>query len=131
MRNRFWVVLITCLFATFSVLPFAAISEEECDEGVCAGAWITGNTKLKAKTRVFSPTSLKGRWTYRVKVSAGEQTQEKKGQQIYMRGVNLRWDVSAYTDTAFAYAGNVGKSRHSDSGKFYSAYAKETRPDDD
>ena len=52
MYRRFGVALITCLFTTFSMLPFVAISEENCDEGVCAGAWVTGNTKLKAKARI-------------------------------------------------------------------------------
>ena len=44
MRRRFGVALITCLFATFFLLPFVAISDEECDEGVYAGARSLGSS---------------------------------------------------------------------------------------
>ena len=62
MRKRFWVGLIICFFAASSILSFVAISEEECDEGVCAGATVTGGSKLKAKTKVSAPRTIRGQW---------------------------------------------------------------------
>ncbi len=127
MCRRFGVALITCLFTTFSMLPFIAISDSNCDEGVCAGAWVTGQTKLKAKARGSAPSSLKGRWTYRVKSGS----KEKKDRIVYMRGISKSKDVSDYSLTALAYSHNAARSRYSDSGRLYSAQAYDSEPDDD
>ena len=105
MRKRFWVGLITCLFAAFSVLPFVAISKEQCKKSICAGAWVKGSSKLRAKARVSSPSSARGHWGYRMK--AGNH-KESKG-DYYHKGVSKSREVSDYTANATAYAQNRGK----------------------
>lgn len=120
MRKRFWVGLITYLFATFSIFPFVAISEQECKQGVCAEARVYGGSKKRAKARVSSTASYDGRWTY--SINAGSKN--KSNQDTYRRGYSNSWEVSAYTSTASAYASNHGK--HRSSGKTYYASASES-----
>ena len=119
MRKRFWVGLITCLFAAFSVFPFAAISKQECKQGVCAEARVYGGSKLRAKARVSSTSSYDGRWTYSIKAGSNK----KSDQKVYRGRVSKNWEVSAYTANASAYASNHAK--HRSSGKTYYASAYE------
>ena len=105
MRKRFWVGWITFLFVTFSVLPFVAISKEECKRSICAGAWVKGSSKLRAKARISSPTAARGQWGYRV--MAGRHDERRGGP--YHRGVSKSREVSDYTANASAYAQNRGK----------------------
>ena len=124
MYRRFGVALVTCLFTVFYILPFVAISEVNCDEGVCAGASVTGSTKLNSRARGTAPSSLKGRWTYRVKSGS----KEEKDQIVYMSGIGRSISVSAYTSTALAYSGNQARSKYSDSGSAYYASAYDSKP---
>ena len=119
MRKRFWVGLITCLFATFSVLTLVAISKEECKKSICAGAWVKGSSKLRAKARVSSPASARGQWGYRV--MAGKH--DERDSNSYTRGYNKSWEVSDYTANASAYAQNRGKYGN---GKAYFVTASES-----
>ena len=96
MRNRFLVVFIACLFATFSVFPFVAISRQECKQGVCAEGRVYGGSKLRAKARVSSTRSYDGRWTYSIKAGS----QKESGEDIYRQGYSEKWEVSDYTATA-------------------------------
>lgn len=105
MRKRFWIGLITCLFATFSVVTLVAISKEQCKNSTCAGAWVKGSSKLRAKARISSPSSARGQWGYRVK--AGRH--DKRNSNSYTRGYSNSWEVSDYTANATAYAQNRGK----------------------
>ena len=107
MRKRFWVVLITCLFATFSLLTLVAISGQECKEGVCAGAWVRGGSKLRAKARVSSTRVYDGRRTYRVVAGRFDEGNAK----VYRRGFSRTWEVEDYTASAWAYASNYAKRR--------------------
>ena len=118
MCKRFWVGLITCLFAIFSVFPFAAISEQECKQGVCAEARVYSGSKLRAKARVSSTSSYDGRWTYSIKAGS----KKKSDQKVYRGRVSKNWEVSAYTATASAYASNHGKHRSSGKTYYVSAY---------
>lgn len=107
MRKRFWVSMIIYLFATFSVLPFVAISDEDCQgPSICAGAWVKGGSKLRAKARVSSPSSVRGQWGYRV--MAGRYDERDSGS--YTRRYSQSWEVEDYTATATAYAQNRGKA---------------------
>ena len=105
MRKRFWVSMITCLFAIFSVFTLVAISKEECQKSICAGAWVKGGSKLRAKARVSSPSSARGQWGYRV--MAGRH--DERNSNSYTRGYSNSWTVSDYTANASAYAQNRGK----------------------
>lgn len=105
MRKRFWVGLITCFFATFSVLPFVAISEQNCQKSICAEARVFGGSKLRAKARVSSPSSARGTWGYRVQAGRFDERRS----DFYRRGVNRNRQVSDYTSNASAYAQNRGK----------------------
>ena len=68
MRKRFWVGLIICLFAAFSILPFVAISKKVCKgPSICAEGRVYGGSKLRAKARASSPRSIKGVWAYNMR----------------------------------------------------------------
>ena len=124
MCKRFWVGLITCLFATFFILPFVAISGEECKQGICAGAWVRGSSsKPISKARVSSTASYDGRWAYRV--VAGQF--DEGGAEVYRRGFSRTWSVSDYTSTAWAYASNYAKRRST--GKIYYASGYDSKND--
>ena len=121
MRKRFWVGLMTCLFATFSMFPFVAMSEQKCKQGVCAEARVYGSSRLTAKARVSSTRAYDGRWTYSIK--AGNNIRNKKrDQQLYWRGFSMSWDVEDYTATASAYASNHAKRRSTGKTIYVSAY---------
>ncbi len=120
MRKRFWVGLITCLFATFSVLTLVAISAEECKQGVCAGAWVKGSSEKKVKARVSSTRSYDGRWTYRLVVA----NRDTRDQALYWKGYSRTWTDEEYTATASAYASN--HARHRSTGKTYYSSASES-----
>ena len=122
MRRRFWVSLIICLFAAFSILTFVAISEEECKEGVCAGATVTGGSELKAKTRVSAPRVFRGQWG--MAVVAGDLSDQDR--QWYRRGCQEKLEVEYYTDTARASAYNVAENKY---GTRYSVSAFDSKPD--
>lgn len=119
MHKRFWVSMIICLLATFSVLTLVAISKEECKKSICAGAWVKGGSKLRAKARVSSPSSARGEWGYRVIAGRHDERLSKS----YRRGVSKSREVSDYTANASAYAQNRGKYG---SGKAYFVTASES-----
>lgn len=123
MRKRFWVGLITCLFAAFSVFPFVAISKQQCKQGVCAEAKVYGSSNLRAKARVTSTVSYDGRWTYSIKAGSKPKNHQSD-QKTYRKGVMLKWEVSDHTANASAHASNQGK--HRASGKTYYAHASES-----
>ena len=125
MRKRFWVVLITCLFATFSITPVVVLSVQDCKgPSICAEARVYGGAKLRAKARVASPRTIKGRWTYRL-VLGGDDPQSDE--DIYWQGVRLTWEIEKHTGTGSAYANNHGKTR---AGKTYYAHASDSYPKD-
>ena len=119
MRKRFWVGLITCLFAAFSVLPFAVISEENRDGPVVAGAWVKGGSKKRAKGRVSASGSIRGAWG--ISVKAGSNSAGKS--DYYRNGVSKNYSVSAYTSSASASSWITGYNNY---GNTYSAGASES-----
>lgn len=125
MRARFLVVFITCLFATFSITPLVVLSVQDCKgPSICAEARVYGGPKLRARARVASPRTIKGRWTYRL-VLGGDDPQSD--QRIYQKGVRLDWEIEKHTGTASAYASNHGKTK---AGKTYYAHASDWYPKD-
>lgn len=111
MRLRFWIGSIICLFTISSVFTFIALGHEhvECKgPQICAGARVSGGSKLKAWARASSPDSVDGEWGY--KVMAGKyQKGPKTG--IYRKGYSQSWDVSDYTANATAYGQNRGRAK--------------------
>ena len=106
MRKRFWVGLIICLVAAFSIPTFVVLSKQDCQgPSICAEARVFGGSKLRAKARVSSPASARGQWGYRV--MAGKH--DERDSNSYTRGYNKSWEVSDYTANASAYAQNRGK----------------------
>ena len=118
MRKRFWLGSIICLFTICTVFTFMAIAHEhvECKgPQICAGAKVSGGSKLRAWARASSPGSVDGRWGY--KVMAGKKQKGPK-QGTYYGGYSESWEVSDYTANATAYGENTGKAKD---GKIYFA----------
>ena len=121
MRKRFWVSMIICLLAMFSIPTFVALSKKVCKgPSICAEARVYGGSKLTAKARVSSPSSVKGTWGYRVQ--AGSQP-VKTDSGPYTRGYSRTWKVSDYTSSASAHACNDGLAKN---GTTYYASASES-----
>lgn len=123
MRKRFCVGMVIVLFATFSILTLATLGQkkkgnehENCEgPSICAGARVYGKSKLFAWARASSPTSVKGRWGYKVKAG---KNQEGPKRSTYQKGFSRSWEVDDYTSNASAYAENTGKAKD---GKIYFA----------
>ena len=126
MRKRFLVGsiiflgLIIFLLVTFSIFTsrsHAADCETSvCDEGVCAGARISGGLELIAKGTVRSPSNCWGGWG--INVRAG--TNSDSDSDYYSGGTRQNLSVSQRTDQATATAWITGYNRHDGS---YYAYA--------
>ena len=118
MRRR--VGLIICLFAIFVFPTFVALGKKVCKgPSICAEARVYGGSKLRAKARVSTPSSVvKGRWEYSIK--AGSKKKSDKG--TYHKKVSITLEVEDYTSTASAYALNGGRTS---SGKEYWASVSE------
>ena len=115
MRNRFWVGTIICLLAAFFILTLmshaAGCDESECDEGVCAGARISGSTELTAKGTVSAPRNCWGGWG--INVRAGNKRKGPSG--YYTKGVRKSAKVEDYTSQARATSWITGYNRHDES----------------
>ena len=128
MRKRFRVSMITCL-ALLTILPLVAISDNHEDEDedrlVKAGAYISGNSRLKAKGKVFAEnSSVIGSWG--ISATAGNQRLSKRN--TYRNGQpTLTHSVSKYASYAAASAWITGNDRE---GEGYSANASVTKRTD-
>ncbi len=118
MRRRLVAGLITCFVAMLSVPVFVAISEQETDGPITAGAWVTGSSELVAKGSVRAPSIIRGAWG--ISVRAGNYSDGDS--KHYPSGVNKSYDVDDYTSTARAVSWITGYNRHGDT---YSAAAEE------
>lgn len=111
--------LTISLLAIVFAAAFMAQSKQMCKgPSICAEARVYGGSKLRAKARVSSPSSVDGRWTYVLKVG----NLKAQDQDLYWGRLSKNWEISKYTSTASAYASNHGKTS---SGKTYYAYASE------
>ena len=128
MCKRFRVDMITCL-ALLTILPLVAISDNHEDEDedrlVKAGAYILGNSRLKAKGKVFAEnSSVIGSWG--ISVKAGNKDLSKRN--TYRNGrPTLTHSVSEYASYAGASAWITGNDRD---GEGYSASASVTKRTD-
>ena len=112
--------MIICLVAAFSIPTFVVLSKQDCQgPSICAEARVFGGSKLRAKARVSSPSSVRGQWGYRVQAG----TKKQSNSDYYSAGYRDSWEVEKYTATASAYAQNRGKAG---SGQAYLVTASES-----
>ncbi len=118
MRRRFWVGLITCLFATFSISPLMAISKQKCDGPVCGSTRVSGGSRLRARATVRSPSNCWGGWG--ITVRAGNLG--KNPSDYYTKGTRKSAEVEAYTSNAAASVWITGYNKY---GNSYDVYVSE------
>lgn len=118
MRRHFVASFIICLVAMVSVPVFVAISDQQTDGPITAGAWVTGTVKLKAKGSVRAPSIIRGAWG--ISVRAGDESDGDSGH--YPKGVSKSYSVAEHTHTARAVSWITGYNKHGDT---YSASAEE------
>ena len=111
MRKRFWVSMITCLFAAFSVFPLGVIGKQECDGPVCGEARVYGGSKLTASGKVRAPSNCWGGWG--INVRAGNK--HKGPSDYYKKGTRKSVSVSDYTSQARASSWITGHNKHGNS----------------
>ena len=118
MRRHFVAGIIICFVAMLSVPVFVAISEQDTDGPITAGAWVSGSSELEAEGSVRAPRIIRGAWG--ISVTAGNESNGDSGH--YPKGVIESYSVDAYTSTARAVSWITGYNRHGDT---YSAAAEE------
>ena len=118
MRRHFVAGIIICFVAMLSVPVFVAISEQDTDGPITAGAWVSGSSELEAEGSVRAPRVIRGAWG--ISVTAGNESDGDS--KHYPKGVNRSYSVDAYTSTARAVSWITGYNRHGDT---YSASAEE------
>ena len=120
LRYDKWFCLTISLLVILFASAFMVQSKQMCKgPSICAEARVYGGSKLTAKARVSSPSSVDGRWTYSLRVGNLPQSD----QNLYWGRISKKWEISKYTSTASAYASNHGGNR---SGTTYYAYASES-----
>ena len=115
--------LTTFFLVMFFTPTFVVLSKQQClGPSICAEARVYGGAQLRAKARVASPPTIKGRWTYRL-VLGGDAPQSN--QDIYRKGVRLKWEIKKHTATGSAYTSNHGRTR---AGRTHFAHASDSYP---
>ena len=130
MRKRFWGSMIICLFATFYILTFVAISshkKQDRDGPVFASAKITGISKLKARGVVeATKVCVIGAWG--IYTRSGNKRGPNDGNGVsYRNGVNKSSEIAQYTSSASASSWISGYNRHGDS--YYACASDSKRTD--
>jgi hypothetical protein len=118
MRRYFVTGITICFVAMLSVPVFVAISDQETDGPVTAGAWVSGSSELEAEGSVRATSVIRGAWG--ISVTAGSLSDGDSGH--YPKGVNESYSVEEHTSTARAVSWITGYNKHGDT---YSASAEE------